>query len=94
MFWQYSIFIWIALIIVITFLIIRAIYRWVKRIIHLWKFQSRKKAIVHMIKGIVTFILIGLGIYYIKAIAIAVVGVFVIILNMGKEPPIYYYDDH
>ena len=82
----------IGLAILIVYLIVRTIYRWIKRIVLLWRSGCKKAAIIHLIKGLIVFGIIFLIGYFIKEIAVVVLA-----FSMGtvwlKCRPIHVYID-
>ncbi len=76
----------------IVFLTIRSVYRWIKRIVLLWKNNCRKLAIKHLIKGLIIIGIICLVAFCIKQIMITLIAIFVGSLALSRSgDTIYYY---
>ena len=82
----------IGLALLIVYLIIRTIYRWIKRIILLWRNGCKKASIIHLIKGLIVFGIIFLIGYFIKEIAIVAIAVVMGAVWLRSRPIHVYID--
>lgn len=74
----------------IVYLITRTIYRWIKRIILLWRGGCKKAAIIHLIKGLIVISIIFLIGYYIKQIAVVSIAIVMGAVWLRSRPiPVY-----
>ena len=74
----------------IIYLVIRTIYRWIKRIILLWRGGCKKAAIIHLIKGLIVISIIFLIGYYIKQIAVVSIAIVMGAVWLRSRPiPVY-----
>ncbi|GHT53650.1 hypothetical protein FACS189451_03860 [Bacteroidia bacterium] len=67
--------VYLGIIGLLIYLIIRTIIRWVKKIHFLWKTDQKKSVVWIGVKGIVIVTVIAMGIYYIKYIAIVCIAI-------------------
>lgn len=82
----------IGLAILIVYLVVRTIYRWIKRIVLLWRSRFKKAAIVHLIKGLIVFGIIFLIGYFIKQIAVVAIAVVMGAVWLRSRPVGVYID--
>ena len=82
----------IGLVLLIVYLIIRTIYRWIKRIILLWRNGCKKASIIHLIKGLIVFGIIFLIGYFIKEIAVVAIAVVMGAVWLRSRPIHVYID--
>ena len=82
----------IGLALLIVYLIIRTIYRWIKRIILLWRNGCKKASIIHLIKGLIVFGIIFLIGYFIKEIAVVAIAVVMGAVWLRSRPIHVYID--
>ncbi len=82
----------IGLAILIVYLVVRTIYRWIKRIILLWRSRCKKAAIIHLIKGLIVFGIIFLIGYFIKQIAVVAIAVVMGAAWLRSRPVRVYID--
>ena len=82
----------IGLAILIVYLIVRTIYRWIKRMILLWRSGCKKAAIIHLIKGLIVFGIIFLIGYFIKEIAVVAIAVIMGAVWLRSRPIHVYID--
>ena len=82
----------IGLALLIVYLVIRTIYRWIKRIILLWRNGFKKAAALHLIKGLIVCSIIFLIGYFIKEIAVVAIAVLMGTVWLRSRPIHVYID--
>ena len=82
----------IGLAILIVYLIVRTIYRWIKRMILLWRSGCKKAAIIYLIKGLIVFGIIFLIGYFIKEIAVVAIAVVMGAVWLRTRPVSVYIE--
>lgn len=82
----------IGLAILIVYLVVRTIYRWIKQIVLLWRSGCKKAAIVYLIKGLIVFGMIFLIGYFIKHIAVVAIAVVMGAVWLRSRPVGVYID--
>lgn len=79
----------------IAFGIIRTLFRFVKRVVTLFKLQRRNEAWKLLTKGALVLGLIAVGLYFVKAILIGVVCVVMFLLGLSRDgDTVYVVNQH